>query len=58
MGMIGYRPEERCRWLGRNVWAWAGRLGECVNDDIKLLGLQPECAMFRDMWRAFISGQL
>ena len=25
--------------------------------DIKLLGLQPEWAVFRDMWRGFISGQ-
>ena len=27
----------------------AGRHGECVNDDIKLLGLQPEWTVFRDM---------
>ena len=36
----------------------AGRLGDCVNDDMKLLGLQPEWAVFRDMWRGFISRQL
>ena len=23
---------------------------ECVNDDMKLLGLQPEWAVFRDVW--------
>ena len=37
---------------------WAGRFGEsvCVKDDMKLLGLQPEWAIFRDMWRDFIHG--
>ena len=29
------------------MWAGAGRL-ECVKDDIILLGLQPEWAIFRD----------
>ena len=29
----------------------AGRLGECVKDDMKLLWLKPE---FRDMWKDFI----
>ena len=28
--------------------------GECVRDDMKLLGLQPEWAVFRDMWRDLI----
>ena len=28
---------------------------ESVNDDMKLLGLQPEGTVFRDMWREFIS---
>ena len=37
-----------------NVWAGAGRLGECVKNDITFLGLQPEWAMFRDMWRNLI----
>ena len=41
---------EKCR-VG--AWTW----GEHVNDDMKLLGLQPVWAMFRDMWRDFISGQ-
>ena len=27
-----------------------------MNDDMKLLGLQPEWAIFKDMWRDFISG--
>ena len=26
-------------------------LGECVKDDMKLLGLQPEWAIFMNMWR-------
>ena len=30
---------------------------ECLNNNMKLLGLQPECASFRDMWRGFLSGQ-
>ena len=30
---------------------------ECVNDDTTQLGLQPELAVFRDMWRVFVSGQ-
>ena len=30
---------------------------ECVKDDMDELGLQPEWAVFRDMWRGFISGQ-
>ena len=35
-------------------------LGEYVNDDIidmKLLGLQPEWAIFRDMWKDLIWGK-
>ena len=26
--------------LGRNVWVEAGRLGECLNDDVKRLALR------------------
>ena len=29
-------------YLEQHVWAEAGRLGECVKDDMTLLGLQPE----------------
>ena len=29
---------------------------ECVKDDMKLLGLQPEWAVFRDVWRDFVHG--
>ena len=35
---------------GRKTWY------ECVKDDMKALGLHPEWAVFRDMWRGFISG--
>ena len=28
-----------------------------MNDDMKLLSLKPEWAVFRDMWIGFISGQ-
>ena len=36
--------------VGRDRKTW----GECVRDDMKLLGLQPEWAVFRDMWRDLI----
>ena len=37
------------------VGVGAGKtLKECVNDDMKVLGLQPEWAIFRDMWMDFI----
>ena len=35
---------------GRKTW------GECVKDDMKLLGLQPERTIFMDVWRDFIYG--
>ena len=38
----------RCRGRSRKTWK------ECVNDDMKVLGLQPEWAIFRDMWMDFI----
>ena len=34
-----------------DLWAKGGSHGECVNDDMKLLSLQPQWAVFRDMWR-------
>ena len=40
----------RCASRGRKTWY------ECVKDDMKVLGLHPEWAVFRDMWRGFISG--
>ena len=40
----------RCVCRGKKTW------GECVKDDMTLLGLQPEWAIFRDMWRNFIHG--
>ena len=43
VGMIWCRPVGMLRWLVRNVGAGAG---ECVNDDMKLLGLQPELTVF------------
>ena len=42
-----YRVGEKC-W-NRKTWR------ECVNDDMKLFGLQLEWAVFMDMWRGFIS---
>ena len=36
----------------------AGRLGENVlKNDMVELGLHPEWAVFRDVWRSFISGK-
>ena len=49
-------------WLSAEIWRWLEwcmsrkTWGECVNDDIKLLGVQPEWAVFRDTWRDFILG--
>jgi hypothetical protein len=40
----------RCAGRGRKTWY------KCVKDDMKALGLHPEWAVFRDMWRSFISG--
>ena len=28
--------------------------GECMKDDMKLVGLQPEWAVFRDVWKDII----
>ena len=39
----------RCVGRGRKTWY------ECVTDDMVELGLHPEWAVFRDMWRGFIS---
>ena len=39
----------RCVGRGRKTWY------ECVKDDMKALGLHPEWAVFRDMWKGFIS---
>ena len=35
----------KCVGRGRKTW------GECVKDDMKLLGLQPKWAIFRDIHR-------
>ena len=40
----------RCAGRGRKTWY------ECVKDDMKVLGLHAEWAVFRDVWRGFISG--
>ena len=41
------------RWVGKGRTTWR----ECVKDDMKVLGLHPEWAVFRDVWRGLISGQ-
>ena len=41
----------RCAGRGRKTWR------ECVKDDTDELGLHPEWAVFRDMWRGLTSGK-
>ena len=40
------------RHKGRKRKTWY----ESVEEDMKLLGLHPEWAVFRDMWRVFMTG--
>ena len=40
--------------MGRGEKTW----GECVKDKMKLLELQPEWAIFMDMWRDVIWGNI
>ena len=40
--------ETRCKEKKRKTWK------ECVDDDTKVLGLHPEWAVFRDVWREFM----
>ena len=44
---------EGTRGRGRSGKTWE----QCVRDDMKLLGLHPEWAIFRDMWRDLIWGK-
>ena len=44
---------EGTRGRGRSRKTW----DQCVRDDMKLLGLHPEWAVFRDMWRDLIWGK-
>ena len=51
--MIACQPVEMVagvRCVGRGSKTWR----ECVKDDMKMLGLQPQWAVFRDVWRDFI----
>ena len=45
------------RGRGRGVGAGVGRRGKCGKDDMKLLGLHSEWAIFSDMWRDLIWGK-
>ena len=42
------KKDARCRGRERKTWK------ECVDNDMKVLGLHPEWAVFRDVWRDFI----
>ena len=44
---------EGMKGRGRSRKTWE----QCVRDDMKLLGLHPEWAIFRDMWRDLIWGK-
>ena len=44
---------EGARGRGRSRKTWE----QCVRDDMKLLGLHSEWAIFRDMWRDLIWGK-
>ena len=44
---------EGTRGRGRSKKTWE----QCVRDDMKLLGLHLEWAVFRDMWRDLIWGK-
>ena len=44
---------EGARGRGRSRKTWE----QCVRDDMKLLGLHPEWAIFKDMWRDLIWGK-
>ena len=54
---LGVGPVEMWWWRWWDVRIRAGRLGECVKEDMVELGLHPEWAVFRDMWRSLISGK-
>ena len=53
--MLAYRnvmvAGVRCLGRGRKTWR------ECVKDDMDELGLHPEWAVFRDMWRGLVLGK-
>ena len=55
--MIGCRPVEMWWWRGEIAGRGRKTWRECVKDDMVELGLHPEWAVFRDMWRGFISGK-
>ena len=58
MWMIGCLLAEGWWWRGREVGGRSRKTWEqCVRDDMKLLGLHPEWAVFRDMWRDLIWGK-
>ena len=38
----------KCKWRKRKTWK------ECVDEDMEVLGLHSEWAVFRDMWRDLI----
>ena len=54
MRMIGCRLAKIWRWRGKCASRGRKTWGGCVNDDMKMHGLQPEWAIFRDMLRVLI----
>ena len=58
MWMIGCLLAEGWWWRGQGDRGRSRKTWEqCVRDDMKLLGLHPEWAIFRDMWRDLIWGK-
>ena len=56
--MIGCLLAEGWWWRGRGVRAGVGKTWEqCVEDDMRQLGLHSEWAIFRDVWRDLIWGK-
>ena len=52
-GPLIQNPKKGARGRGRSRKTWE----QCVRDDMKLLGLHSEWAIFKDMWRDLIWGK-
>ena len=55
--MIGCLLAEGWWWRGEGSGRRRKLWEQCVKDDMKLLGLHSEWAIFKDMWRDLIWGK-